>query len=117
MKKYTKSTFHDRDNKAHAVLERIHSDVCGPFSTGSIAGHKIFIIFFMTSHGSARYSSRERRMRPKFVEFKALVEKERNKKVKALRSDNGGEYVSNEFKNLCAKEGIQRMLKAPQNPQ
>ena len=25
--KYTKTSFHDRDNKAHAVLERIHSDV------------------------------------------------------------------------------------------
>ena len=32
-------------------------------------------------------------------------------KVKALRSDNGGEYVSNEFKIFCAKEGIRRELK------
>jgi transposase InsO family protein len=37
--------------------------------------------------------------------------------VKALRSDNGGEYVSNEFKNLCAKEGIRRELNTPHNPQ
>jgi len=42
----------------------------------------------------------------KFIEFKALVEKETSKKVKALRSNNGGEYVLNEYKNLCAKEGI-----------
>ena len=41
----------------------------------------------------------------KFVEFKALVEKETDKKVKALRRNNGGEYVLNEFKNLCEKEG------------
>ena len=34
----------------------------------------------------------------KFVEFKALVEKETGKKVKALRSDNGVEYISNGFK-------------------
>lgn len=39
----------------------------------------------------------------KFIEFKALVEKETNKNVKALRNDNGGEYMSNEFKNLCEK--------------
>ena len=52
---------------------------------------------------------------PKFVEFKALVQKETDKKVKALRSDNGGEYVSNEFKNLCAKEGIQIELTIPHN--
>ena len=41
----------------------------------------------------------------KFVEFKALLEKETGKKVKALKSDNEGEYVSNEFKKICAKEG------------
>ena len=28
----------------------------------------------------------------KFSEFKALAEKESRKKIKALRSDNGGEY-------------------------
>jgi len=42
----------------------------------------------------------------KFVEFKALVEKQTGKKVKVLRSVNGGEYVLNVFKNLCAKEVI-----------
>ena len=40
----------------------------------------------------------------KFCEFKALVEKDTGQKVKVLRSDNGGEYISNEFKNFCAKE-------------
>lgn len=37
--------------------------------------------------------------------------------MKALRSDNGGEYISNEFKNFYAKEGIWRELIAPHNPQ
>lgn len=41
-----------------------------------------------------------------FIELKALVEKETDKKVKALRIDDGGEYVSNEFKDFCAKESI-----------
>ena len=53
----------------------------------------------------------------KFCEFKALVEKESGKQVKALRSDNGGEYISGEFKYFCRKEGIQRELIAPHNPQ
>jgi len=30
----------------------------------------------------------------RFCEFKALVEKESRKKIRALQSDNGGEYVS-----------------------
>jgi transposase InsO family protein len=45
------------------------------------------------------------------------VEKELGKQVKDLRSDNGGEYISNEFKYFCRREGIQRELIAPHNPQ
>jgi transposase InsO family protein len=37
--------------------------------------------------------------------------------VKALRSDNVGEYISNEFKDFCNKEAIRRELIAPHNPQ
>lgn len=39
----------------------------------------------------------------KFVEFKALVEYDTDKNVKALRSDNGGKYVLNDFKDFCVK--------------
>ena len=53
----------------------------------------------------------------KFCEFKALVEKESGKKVIALRSDNGGEFISAEFKEFCSAEGIRRELIAPHNPQ
>ena len=53
----------------------------------------------------------------KFCEFKALVEKESGKKVKAVRSDNGGEFISGEFKDFCSAKGIRRELIAPHNPQ
>ena len=33
--------------------------------------------------------------------------------MKALRSDNGGEYIFDEFKDFCKAEGIQRELIAP----
>ena len=35
----------------------------------------------------------------------------------ALRSDNGGEFISAEFKEFCSAEGIRRELIAPHNPQ
>jgi len=53
----------------------------------------------------------------KFCEFKALVEKESGKKIRTLRSDNGGEYVSQEFKDFYAMEGIKRELTIAHNPQ
>ena len=52
----------------------------------------------------------------KFLEFKELVEKDTGKHVKALRRKNGGEYIPNEFKKFCSKEGIRRELIVPHNP-
>ena len=37
------------------------------------------------------------------------------KKIKVLRSDNGGEYV--DFIDFCAKEGIRRDWTTPYNPE
>ena len=53
----------------------------------------------------------------KFKEFKALIENHTEKKIKIFRSDNGGEFTSNEFKDLCKDSGIKRELTTPYNPQ
>jgi transposase InsO family protein len=52
-----------------------------------------------------------------FQEFKALVENQEGRKIKTLRSDNGGEYTSKAFKDFCAGAGIKRELMVPYNPQ
>jgi transposase InsO family protein len=53
----------------------------------------------------------------KFKEFKALVENQREKKIKVLRTDNGGELRGNEFKEFCKKCGIARKKTTPYTPQ
>jgi hypothetical protein len=45
------------------------------------------------------------------------VENQTRKKIKTLRSDNGGEYTSKDFKDLCASVGIKRELIVLYNPQ
>jgi transposase InsO family protein len=52
-----------------------------------------------------------------FREFRAQVENQTGKNIKVLRSDNGGEYTSNDFKDLCKEEGIKRELTVSYNPQ
>ena len=44
------------------------------------------------------------------------METQTGKKVKCLRSDNGGEYVSKLFQDFCDLKGIKRELTAPYNP-
>ena len=43
-----------------------------------------------------------------FVEWKKNMEKSTRRKIKALLSDNGGEYKSDSFLKLCRNEGIVR---------
>ena len=44
----------------------------------------------------------------KFKWYLARVEKETEKILKWLRSDRGGEFISNEFNNFCIERGIKR---------
>jgi hypothetical protein len=117
--KYAKTTFPSSDNKVAGILDLIHTDVCGPMSSASLNGFLYYVtfiddfsrkswIFFMKTKG---------RVFQRFQEFKALVENQTRKKIKVLRSDNGGEYTSNEFNDFCAREGIKREVIVPYNPQ
>jgi transposase InsO family protein len=53
----------------------------------------------------------------KFKEFKALIENLSEIKIKILRSDNGGEYISKYFVRFCKYVRIKRDLTTPYNPQ
>ena len=53
----------------------------------------------------------------KFKWYLARVEKEIRKKLKCLRSNKGGEFISNEFNEFFIERGIKRQLLAPSTPQ
>ena len=42
----------------------------------------------------------------RFREFKTLVENQIERKIRVLRTNNAGEYTSNEFLEYCSVEGI-----------
>jgi len=46
----------------------------------------------------------------KFKAFKVLVENESDHKIKCLRSDQGGEFISDDFFEFCEELGIRREL-------
>uniref|UniRef100_A0A2N9FX16 Integrase catalytic domain-containing protein n=1 Tax=Fagus sylvatica TaxID=28930 RepID=A0A2N9FX16_FAGSY len=49
--------------------------------------------------------------------FHAMVERQKGKSLKCLRTDNGGEYTSNEFENYCSEYGIRHEKTVPDTPQ
>lgn len=52
-----------------------------------------------------------------FKSFKALIENRHDKKIKALQSDNGGEFINKEFDEYLKSQGIQRRLTTPYTPE
>jgi len=52
-----------------------------------------------------------------FLNFKAMVEKEKGVNIKCLRFDGGGEYFSNELSEYLKQHGIQRKYSCSYSPQ
>ena len=94
------------------ALELVHSDVCGKIGTQSLGGGEYFVTFVdhHTRHVWVYILKHKGEVFQRFQEWKALVEKSSGRKVKALRSDNGGEYTSTEFTSYLIKEGIKHEL-------
>jgi transposase InsO family protein len=53
----------------------------------------------------------------KFKEFQSELENQRGKKIKTLRSDRGGEYLSHEFSSHLKSCEIVPQLTPPGTPQ
>ena len=53
----------------------------------------------------------------KFLEWKTMVEKETGKNIKALCTDNGGEFTSSKFEAYLKSEGICHELTIPKTPE
>jgi hypothetical protein len=100
-------------------LELIHSYVFGPMPSTSLSGY-VYYVSFIDDYSRNTWvyflKSKDEVLR-NFKEFKALVENISERKIKIPRSDNGGEYTSNEFGSFCRYAWIKRELTTPYNPQ
>ena len=81
-------------NKCSDVLELIHTDICGPFSTPSWNGQQYFITFIddYSLYDYLYLIHEKSQSLDVFKNFKAEVENQLSKKIKAVRSDHGREY-------------------------
>ena len=81
-------------NKASEVLELIHTDICGPFPKASWNGQQYFISFIddCSRYGYLYFIKENSQSLDMFKAFKVEVENQVNKRIKAVRSDHGGEY-------------------------
>ena len=91
-----------------------------PMSSSSSNGYVYYASFIDDYYRKTRihfFLKRKDEVFSNFKEFKSLIENHTNMKTKNFRSDNGVEFTSDEFKELCKESGIERELNIPYNPQ
>jgi transposase InsO family protein len=96
----------------------IHSDVCTT-KIKSIGKCKYYGSFIddHTRKVWVHFMKQKGEVFQHFLNFKAMVEKEKGVNIKCLRFDGGGKYFSNEFSEYLKEHGIQRKYSCSFSPQ
>ncbi|GJY97242.1 putative RNA-directed DNA polymerase [Tanacetum coccineum] len=117
--KMTRKPFSHKTEKVKDVLGLIHTDVCGPLRHVSKKGASYFITFTddYSRYGYVYLLKHKHEVFETFKVFKSEVENQLGKTIKAIRSDRGGEYISQEFKDYLKACGIVQQLTPPYTPQ
>ena len=116
--------------RATRPYEIVHSDVCGPMQVESKGSSRYMLTFTddYSQYTTAYFIKSKSEVLSKFKEYVNSVEKHTGQQimklnilaeddVKVLRSDNGGEYTSNNFAKFCGEKGISREFTVPYCPQ
>ena len=89
------------------MLELVHSDLCGPMKTKTLGGALYFVTFINDcSRKLWVYVLKTKdEVLGVFKQFQASLERETGKKLRCIRTDNGGEYCG-PFDEYCKHQGI-----------
>jgi hypothetical protein len=117
--KNVKRFFLSSESGSKEILDLIHSDVCGPMIVASLNGY-LYYVLFIDDHCQKTwiyFLKTKDGVLARFQEFKTQVENLTERKIKVQRSDNGVQYTSKDFSDLCIEAGIKREYTVPYNPQ
>ncbi|KAH9659029.1 hypothetical protein KPL70_023708 [Citrus sinensis] len=109
------SAIHDKKG----ILDYVHSDVWGPTKTASLGGIHYFVTFVddYSRKVWVYLMKNKNEVLGIFLKWKKMVETQTGRKIKRLRSDNGGEYKNDPFLQICQDEGIVRHFTVRDTPQ
>ena len=96
----------------------LHSDACGPMHITSY-GSARYLLTFLDYHSRMTvtyFIKNKYKLLEKFKEYLKMTQNFTGKKLKRLRSADGGEYISEEFNNFCKEQGIIQEPTIPGTP-
>ena len=105
-------------NEVSQPGELVTSDVWGKSPVKSLTGEEYYVLFIdvATRFSLVTFLKRKSDVLAAFKDYRAFIETQMGNKIKRLRSDNGGEYVNEEFKTYCKEHGIHVEYTAPHSP-
>ncbi|GKA55831.1 retrotransposon protein, putative, ty1-copia subclass [Tanacetum coccineum] len=117
--KMARKSYSHQVERAKDLLGLIHTDVCGPFRTVSRQGASYFVTFIddFSRYGYVYLLKHKHEVFETFKVFQKEVENQLGKTIKSLRSDRGGEYMSQEFLDHLKEHGIIAHRTPPYTPQ
>ncbi|GJQ95446.1 putative ribonuclease H-like domain-containing protein [Tanacetum coccineum] len=117
--KMARKPYSHQVERAKDLLGLIHTDVCGPFKIMSRQGAYYFVTFTddFSRYGYVYLLKHKHEVFETFKVFKKEVENQLGKTIKSLRSDRGGEYMSQEFLNHLKDHEIISHRTPPYTPQ
>lgn len=106
-------------NHTSSMFQLVHSDLMGPTSSPSYSGlrYMMVVVDDFSRYSWVYFLENKNEALTYFMQFKMMVEKEFNSVLKCLRTDNGGEFLSQEFSRFCEEHGIKRQFTCPNTPQ
>jgi transposase InsO family protein len=101
--------------RATQPLATVHIDLWGPATVSSLGGCKYFLTCYddFTRKITLTFLKSKSEAFVALQNYIARVENQLDCKVKAIRSDNGGEFTSNAFKQFLQQKGIEHQLVPP----
>lgn len=109
----------DERKPAQQPMDRLHGDLWGPVQRVSIQGHRFasVIIDDASDFTFVQTMSAKSGTLSHFRTVLAIGNARKLPKPRIVKSDNGGEYISADFKSFCLAEGIHQEFSTPRTPE
>ncbi|CAI7739083.1 unnamed protein product [Closterium sp. NIES-53] len=116
--KFTRYPFSSSEATDKVPLDEVVMDVVGPLKLGAAGAEYFLTIVDVYTRMSWVYvlSKKSDVVETVKTDWMPMVERQQDRLVKAIRTDRGGEFLSNEFSLWLKKNGIRHSLTMPYSP-
>jgi transposase InsO family protein len=97
----------------------VHGDLCGPVKPATPGGRCYFLLLIddLSRYMWVLVLGSKGEAVDAIWHAQAAAKAECGRKLRVLRTDNGGKFTAAEFVSYCTDEGVQRHYSAPYSPQ